>query len=522
MIGLEIRFTARRYDARGLNEDDRLDWPPSPWRVLRALVTAWRDEGHEVVTEAELRGLIAALSEGPPVYELPRASVEAERHGDGAQEGALLSVEGPVRVVWPEVTLSAEEVEALRRLVARVGYLGHAESWVEVTASGSWDGEANAAPEGWGVEGGERVEALTPMGQAEYARFRRGWLEMSEAELLAQKRREALEAGEPLDRARVTAQERREIAGRLGEDLVAALNVSEASLRRSGWSRPPGSRRVVYERPLGAITVAPRLRRPPRRAERAQVARYVVTSQAPPPMTDAVWIADDVHRALVDRSDGAPVFTGCLDDRSPRQDHHQHAHVFCEGYGRLGRLTHVTVYAPEGFDADARRCLEGLRYVSQRGAPDLLLQLIGVGLPDDMGGADPETGASPLFHTAQVWRSVTPFIATRHPKVTRAGRPKLDPTSRLQRGSPPHDLLRLIALQWLPAPEAIEPIVGARFGEVGRLTRWSHFRLRRRRGVRRRHPSPPVGFELRFAEPVAGPLAFGGERHFGLGLFAPA
>ena len=539
MIGLEIEFTARRYHATAwghhVNEGE-LDWPPSPWRILRALLAAWHSKARDVVTEEALRGVIGALSEAPPVYDLPRASAGHARHympsyrvdkssNTSKVIDAFLHVEEPVRVIWPEATLAGEELEALRRLAERVGYLGRAESWVAMTVLTDWSGAPNAAPVGRGaLDGsGERVRVLAPVSEAEYAEFRRGWLEASEAELLAGKRRAALEAGKALEKIRITPKERRGLTERLGDDLLAALDASTSSLQRHGWSLPPGSCQVEYERPLDAVAIAPRRRRRPERAARPQVARYVVVSQAPPRMTDAVRVADDVHRALVDRSDGAAVFTGCRDDRRPRQDDHQHAHVFCEGYGHQGRVTHIAVFAPEGFDAEAQRCLESLRAIRRRDAPDLQLALLGMGLPDDMGGADASTGASPLFHTARVWRSVTPFIATRHPKVTRAGRPKIDPESQLQKGSPAHDLLRLISLQGLPTPEAVEPIDGARFSEADRLTRWSHFQTRRQRGRNhsRRGPSAAAGFEVRFAEPISGPLAFGCMRHFGLGVFAP-
>ena len=67
------------------------------------------------------------------------------------------------------------------------------------------------------------------------------------------------------------------------------------------------------------------------------------------------------------------------------------------------------------------------------------------------------------------------------------------------------------------------PCVPASEDEASRLTRWSHFQTRRQRGRNRsrRGPSPATGFEVRFAEPVSGPLTFGCMRHFGLGVFAP-
>ncbi|MCL6446023.1 MAG: type I-U CRISPR-associated protein Cas5/Cas6, partial [Alicyclobacillus sp.] len=71
MIGLEFRFTAGTYHAtpwqRHVNEAD-VEWPPSPWRVLRALIATWyRKAGYSRYPESVLRELIEALCAEPPV-----------------------------------------------------------------------------------------------------------------------------------------------------------------------------------------------------------------------------------------------------------------------------------------------------------------------------------------------------------------------------------------------------------------------------------------------------------------------
>ena len=47
MIGLSIRFPAGRFHAtpwgRHVNEEAP-EWPPSPWRLLRALVATWKQK----------------------------------------------------------------------------------------------------------------------------------------------------------------------------------------------------------------------------------------------------------------------------------------------------------------------------------------------------------------------------------------------------------------------------------------------------------------------------------------------
>ena len=51
-----------------------------------------------------------------------------------------------------------------------------------------------------------------------------------------------------------------------------------------------------------------------------------------------------------------------------------------------------------------------------------------------------------------------------------------------------------------------------------RMVRWLEFHTQRFNGT---HGNGLAGFEIEFAEPVAGPIALGFGCHFGLGLFVP-
>jgi CRISPR-associated protein Csb2 len=97
------------------------------------------------------------------------------------------------------------------------------------------------------------------------------------------------------------------------------------------------------------------------------VARFAVTGQTPPRLTETIFLADRVHAALVSLSDGSSIFTGCDDQGKPLQGH-RHAHFFCEsnvglGKGANGEITHVTVYAPMGFSPEDQEALAGLRAI---------------------------------------------------------------------------------------------------------------------------------------------------------------
>ena len=250
-------------------------------------------------------------------------------------------------------------------------------------------------------------------------------------------------------------------------------------------------------------------------------ARYTVTGQRPPRLIEVIILAETVHRALVELSNGSPVFTGCDSSHRPLKGH-GHAHIFCEsnpvlGLGGEGEITHITVFAPMGFGLLEQEALQRLKeaYVDRESSVQLVLQ--GMGVPEDFGGLDPEKGQCRLLAKARSWVSRTPFLPTRHPKRTRAGVPKVDATG-FQIGSPEHELLRLLVLAGFPEPETVEPVASTRLG--GRDVLWSAFV--RRREMDERAPAANgagYGFRIEFPEPVQGPVAVGYASHFGMGGF---
>jgi len=169
--------------------------------------------------------------------------------------------------------------------------------------------------------------------------------------------------------------------------------------------------------------------------EMPTAARFLISSTSSPKLTSALWLAERVHLALVRLSGGAEVFVGCDRSRRPLQGH-GHAHIFCEctpgpDRGCKGEVTHVTVYAPVGFATGEQDALRSLRDVWGPREDRISLALQGLGRPEDFAGC------CPLLAKSRTWVSRTPFIPTRHPKVTRAGVAKRDETG-LQIGSPEH------------------------------------------------------------------------------------
>src|SRR5690349_19545927 len=140
MTVLELSFPAGRYHAtpwgRHVNEG-AIEWPPSPWRILRALIATWYLKAQEI-PEPTIRSLTEKLS-APPAFRLPRAGTGHTRHympyNEGKNEKTTkvfdtfiqLAENDTVLVAW-DVPLAPDELTALQTLASRLGYFGRAES----------------------------------------------------------------------------------------------------------------------------------------------------------------------------------------------------------------------------------------------------------------------------------------------------------------------------------------------------------------------------------------------------------
>jgi CRISPR-associated protein Csb2 len=250
------------------------------------------------------------------------------------------------------------------------------------------------------------------------------------------------------------------------------------------------------------------------------VARYKLVADDPPPLTDAVVVGDAFRAALMSRSDGAPVFAGKDASGEPLEGH-VHNHVIVESLSDDGAISHMTLYAPMGFDEAAQSVLRGLDRVWNNGEVQFTLQtlLLGMGRPRDFGGRRRQAGHALALAEARVWESQTPFVPTRHAK---------DETDQrgLRIGSPEHDVYRLLEVSEHPEPEDV--VGGWDAGEGpqetelgGESVEWSAFRTVRTSGGGRRSTRNGYGFRLEFPEPVRGPICLGYGAHYGLGRFEP-
>lgn len=469
MVGLEITFDLGRYHATPWGahvNDGAVEWPPSPWRLLRALYSASRTNTTLIEhREAVDRALQALAYAPPPTYELPPARAGHSRHympkasysptatGETAKViDAYLAVDAtaPLRAWW-EVDLDAEAADALAAVVRSVGYLGRSESVCSISPiSGPRPGFEGAlvAP----------LEAAEPAGETEVV------------ELLCP------DGNQPLDR----------------------LAVSVTELRSQRRLVPPGTRRVAYAVPREDAGASATEAHQPQLCPTIAVLR--LRGPGRPGLTEAVAVGQALRSAAQSRFGGANdgavsrTFSGRNANR-PRDDQHRHAHYLAAPDGTSRRIDKLYMWAPEGFGPAEVTALASVSHIFLRGVPDPLrcaLTALGTESELDLPG---------LIGPAPSWRSLTPFGLVRHPK-RRQGRLVDSPEDQV-RGELAHRGIR----------DDVEVTL-----ERGS---WHRFRSSKA-GSSRLNRASLIGVRIDFPEPVCGPLALGALAHYGLGLMEPA
>lgn len=550
MLAISLTFPAKRFHAtpwgRQVNEG-AVEWPPSPWRLLRSLIAVWHHKLPDV-PEADMQDLIEQLTT-PPHFRLPFATQGHTRHymplvnGDKTKvfdTFVALEPDDAVVAVWPDVELTLRHRELLRRVLAGMTYFGRAESWVCGDLLEGAPSLADVVPLDLGQEppsNSELVRTLVPISADEHAAWYSHTREQHRQRKLSELIGVANAKGKPPEKVKLSKKDDLAIDESLPSTLFDALHADTSSLRKAGWNQPPGSRWINYARPSSVFS--PSVRAYQRRRldrDRPTVARFAVCGTVRPLLTDAVLIAERVRTVLMGcsknvRSDSnaAPVFSGKRADGTRLDDGHRHAHFLSEAASGDGRISHLTIFAPGGFDAEDELAFGRLAAcgVWGKGGHDLQLVLLGIGQAVDFGGVDERTGHSQILATSSEWVSRTPFVPARHLKITRAEaanpEQRNEASMRELRGLVRLELAQRKQFAMLAERVEIEPLIGR--GCAGtylgaHFTTWFKFRRERLSGDGKKAGSFAYGFRLTFPEPVSGPIAIGYGCHFGLGVFA--
>lgn len=480
-VDLVLRFPLGRYHATpwGSNVNEgAVEWPPSPWRLLRALYATWRNRVPELDADV-VHGLLDQLAE-PPFYLLPphRAShtrhyFPAADHLDGVKTSTTKVIDGFVSVspddelvVRWATDLPAEKAHAMRELASQLSYLGRAESVCDATVS--FDIST--------VTG--RVCAPLPVDSG-----------AAGIDLLVPDR--------PLD--------------------IAALTITTTVMRNTLRRRePPGSHRVRYPMPLEDPH-----RHVDRRRTRVRptAVRWSIATPAKPARTAALAWTDTLRSTALNRYRGRddrsvpPMLSGLFDD--PRQGReHQHVHWLAFGDDRL--LTTLVAWCPDGFDDDMLEALSLIERLSKPGISDMRPSALGL-----EGWGAVASIASELIGPSATWESITPFAPSRHPHKVAFADHVVESVKHELRWRRSANRQRSVSqeLDWREGPEPVVELLEPK--DRKHEPAWAAYRTHRPSGERLEHARRATGVRLCFPEPVTGPIALGALSHFGLGLFGP-
>jgi CRISPR-associated protein Csb2 len=469
VITIRLTFPGGRYHAtpwgRHVNEGVP-EWPPSPYRLLRALYDVWQRKCFDLAP-GEVRTVLETLAERDPQFVLPAATATHTRSYLSANSVdptdkslvfdsfLVFEKEHACFMSWPEADLTPTNRTALDRLLTELNYLGRSESWVEARVwEGAPEGQYRCATAASGEVSGEliRVACATPV--SEY-KGRATWMD--------------------------------------------ALTFSTANLLKERASSPPLLRQVPYVRSESAIETDPpqHLRRKP---QSVQAVVLGLDATVLPLVTTTVEVAEQIrvrlmgaHKGIMggDGSAVSSLFSGKAANGEKRLDH-GHVYIFPLG-NKHGRIDRVLIESPlEAFspeELDAVRRVRELWQSDDRGTVRCVVTWQG------------ERRKSKEHSSETIVESATPFVPPRH---WRKGR---DFSQFLA-----EEVRRECANHRLPAPAEVV----VRHGMPGLFHEVEFRRNRKKDPVR-----PGYALRLTFASPVRAPFSIGYGAHFGLGLFGP-
>lgn len=491
-VTLAIRFPLGRYHAnpwdRAVNEG-KTEWPPSPWRLLRALVATWHTRWPGL-PESVFDGLLDRISD-PPSYRTPRALPGHTRHylpdlqhrkGETGRTDLTLDPflalprnsspryddpsqwHGDELLVRWDAELSGEQRQVLAKLAEMLPYLGRADSVCEARLL-----DADPVPDGtwWrpGAAGGSNQVRL-------------------------------LAATRPVSRA--------------------ALEVSTVDVRKRRRTVPPGTIWVDY-----AVSPEERQERTtPTRQLTAPVTaiRFAVTGSVPLKVTHGVLLADETHRQAGFKLKAARLAeeerTAILGTNGASTDH-RHAHwiPLPESRDAPHLVRYLVMWVPHGLRPEQVAAVITMSELSGRrgggrdaggydvrGLPPVTLLFQAAGPVEQV--------APELCGPARRWHSRTPYLPVRHRK-----REPLDEYLTA-------DVCR--ELRYRPQYRQVSlPVVARPDRGAGLPDRRARDFRRYRMAETMARSRPGLDLRLDFEEPVTGPLLLGQLSHFGFGIFVP-
>ncbi|MCS7312219.1 MAG: type I-U CRISPR-associated protein Csb2 [Acidobacteria bacterium] len=485
------------------------EWPPSPWRLLRALAAAWFTARPKPSSEAQLDDLLETLGRSdPPELWLPRVSFHECRYYQPVVEGGKTDrvlhhdffavPEGGAFCFKFHVDLSPEQKELLRTLLGRIRYFGRSESRARLSLK---ENPPAHPPDGW--QAVQPREKHPGGGNFIYRRVLWTTPEDFKASDLWQIR--DTQATQKTRAIRKTQAIRETQASRYNPPHLVD------SLIRKKMPLPSGTRWVEYALPadwvVSEIRPAWKPAPPARKQESVYEVRFRLSRRIPIPVASLVQVARAFREEAVrrHRSMGrghSRVLTGREEDGSVMEGHR---HLYYLPQLKEGTLwvESLIVAVPDGWLwTDELEALLGVERI-YLGDPTYPITVV----VEEIRRTPPPRGKS------AVWRSATPFLMPlRH------------------RRSHPAKTFEEEVAEWIERlggvrPQAVSRVPGPGGSGVAIPLLAHQYRPRQASGVGRSwRLTRRLGFWLRiaFAEPLGLPFpAIGADAHFGAGQWSP-
>ncbi len=444
MLLIELAFPAGRDHAtawgRHVNEGIP-EWPPSGYRLIRALYDVWKRKLPEW-EESRVERLLGMLGTSAPRYRLPSATVSHTRSFLSKNEQDLqsktlifdgfvvLSSRATVLMGWPDLTPDSDFLDDLDELLSRLNYLGRSESWIEART----------------LRGVSGVEWNCFTQSAESVNCEMEIVPVASAIPPHDYKPAAIGRGKTLKHL----------------TWMEAIATGTEVILGAGWSHPPAMRYVDYLRPVNSFAPEVRVNRQ-RKDSRICSVLYALDSKVPPDVTETLEVAERVRTKLMGihkRLAGGPQhvsvkFSGKDRSGEPLRDH-RHAFYLPLDYNGGGRLDHLLVHCREGFDPLECQALDEFSSLWQGGGrPDVRC------IPVHWGGGRSKE--------KKIFTSATPFVPPRHHRRGRG-----DFGEWLQA-----EVARECANHNLPRPARVTAIHEL-IAKGGRPIRWADFRRNRK------------------------------------------
>jgi len=472
-LKLDVRLPFGRYSAtpwgRHVNEG-AVEWPPSPWRIVRALASSWHIN-HPSIRQEQVTSALELLC-APPIYFLPRHVESTTRHympsmNDAAhkkkRETALalnpfvaVAPGSSIEIVW-DTEVSGSQLATLTSLCNATTYLGRAESRVEIGVSTISEIPAGGLAH---IDAGE-------LGDSEYL--------------------DVLIPTVPLD--------------------WDALHTTTGRLHNNRRTVPDSTIWTAYRTPRTESPMA----RPSRQsaAPLTTVVQFAVSGRGRPLMAETALVTALLRRAATSRVSDHPALHGHTVSRGaskpPRTDDHRHAHYLAINDLASGnRIDRLVIWVPEGLSPVDVTGLSNLRTLF---VPEYLQKRLGVRIDLALEHVGRSEVLDPrMTEFSKTWRTLTPFTTNRHRKKHETPEDFVDDVVRraLSHRQLPHESGEVEIRQILDT-EVAGPLQARRIHRARSL------------GRDRQHTGFHV--ELNFASKVSGPLTLGSLSHFGLGTF---